>query len=128
MKKIGWVLVCLFVVVTSVCAQEKSPEAKAKLKTEAMARGLSLTPQQVNALSALHLKSYTALAAAEKQCGDDKDCYKKKKKALKSDREAAYKKILTMAQLKQWDALKEQEDKSKAPAMPTPSVKPPVKK
>lgn len=128
MKKIGWVLVCMFLVVTSVSAQEKSPEAKAKLKTEAMSRGLSLTPQQVNALSALHLKSYTSLAAAEKQCGDDKDCYKKKKKAMKSDREAGYKKILTVAQLKQWDTIKDQEDKSKNLATPAPSVKKPLKK
>lgn len=128
MKKIAGFLVCLLLVVTSVSAQEKSPEAKAKLKTEAMARSLSLTPQQVNALSALHLKSYTALAVAEKQCGDDKDCYKKKKKALKSDREAAYKKILTTAQLKQWDSLKDKEDNSKSASLPNPSVKPPIKK
>ncbi len=97
-----------------VFAQAKSPEAKAQNKTALMSNKLSLNPQQVNMLSALHLKSYTMLAAAEKQCDGDKDCYKKKKKSIKADRESAYKKILTPAQWKQWEAFKDSEDTEKA--------------
>lgn len=99
---------------SAVFAQAKSPEAKAQIKTALMSNKLSLSPQQVNMLSALHLKSYTMLAAAEKQCGGDKDCYKKKKKSIKADRESAYKKILTSAQWKQWEAFKDSEDQDKA--------------
>lgn len=96
-----------------VFAQAKSPEAKAQIKTALMSDKLSLSPQQVNLLSSLHLKTYTMLAAAEKQCTGDKDCYKKKKKSIKADRESAYKKILTSAQWKQWEAFKDSEDQDK---------------
>ena len=126
MKKIIFFLVLLVGVNLSVLAQGKSPEAKAKLKTELMSNKLSLSPQQVNQISALHLRSFTLLADAEKQCAGDKDCYKKKKKIIKADREAAYKKILTPGQWKQWVAIGEQEDKEKLekPAVPSPPKNP----
>ena len=126
MKKMMCLLVLLIGFHFSVFSQAKSPEAKAQSKTALMSNKLSLSPQQVNLLSALHLKSYTLLAQAEKQCAGDKDCYKKKKKTIKADREAAYKKILTPGQWKQWVAIKEQDDKEKVdkPTVTSPPKNP----
>ncbi|MBU3677373.1 MAG: hypothetical protein FGM54_09400 [Chitinophagaceae bacterium] len=113
MKKQLGLILCLLAMSCFVFAQEKTPEAKARLKTESMSNTLQLNPTQVNALSTLHLAVYKKLGEAEKTCKGDKDCYKKKKKALKQEREAAYKKILTVAQFKQYLLLEANEDLEK---------------
>lgn len=113
MKKYLGILFLLMSLSCFVFAQEKTPEAKARLKTESLSNALQLNPSQVNAISALHQTVYKKLDEAQKACKDDKDCYKKKKKALKQERESAYKKIFTTAQFKQYLLLEAKEDADK---------------
>lgn len=113
MKKYFGILFLLMSLSCFVFAQEKTPEAKARLKTESLSNALQLNPSQVNSISALHQTVYKKLDEAQKACKEDKECYKKKKKALKQERESAYKKIFTAAQFKQYLLLEAKEDAEK---------------
>lgn len=107
MKHIIILFVFLSLSVSSF-AEKKSPEEKAKKKTEEMTQELKLSPDQQKKIYEVNLNAYKSIASYEVKKPSKK--LKKKQKDIVQDlRDKEYKKILTPAQLKTLQELKKKE-------------------
>lgn len=89
-------------------AEKKSPEEKAKKKTEEMTQDLKLTPDQQKKIYEVNLNAYKSIATYEAKKPSKK--LKKKQKDIVQDlRDKEYKKILTPTQMKTLQDLKKKE-------------------
>ena len=107
MKQFLLVLI-LFSLTINSFGQKKSPEEKAKKKTEEMTQDLKLSPDQQKKIYEVNLNAYKSIASYEAKKPSKK--LKKKQKDIVQDlRDKEYKKILTPAQLKTLQELKKKE-------------------
>lgn len=112
MKKIIFLLIIAFSFYGMNAGTKKTAQEKAQSKTTEMVTALKLNKQQESSLYNIHLKYYQSM-----DMYDTKDHSKKEKKKHKDDlqsmRDAEYKKILTPAQMKQYQALDKANDAKK---------------
>jgi periplasmic protein CpxP/Spy len=110
MKKIFFLVLFLSAAIIAT-AEKKTAETKAKEKTAEMTKNLSLTAEQSSQIYTVHLNAIRSIDEYEaKKTG--KSLRKKQKDVVKKLREAQFKKILTSAQYKKYQAMKEQQKKA----------------
>lgn len=98
-------LIALFLVIgTSAWSQAKDPAAKAKVRTEQMAKDLGLDAERTAEVEALNRIHYMKMAEI-KASGEDKETIKAKSKRAKEVHKAALKRVLTPAQFKRMEVL-----------------------
>jgi len=117
MKKILFVIACLFIVSLTASAQrvQRSPEENAKRMTELMTTELNLTPEQVAPIDSINLVFAKAQAKLMEKANGDFASVREDMQKLNALRVAEYAKILTDEQLQSYQKMMEERRKNRPP-------------